>query len=46
MSVFNLDGGEKLKELCFTIEERYENAEVESFYAGIIDFLKSEGVEL
>lgn len=46
LSVFNLDGGEKLKELCFKIEERYENAEVESFYAGIIDFLKSEGVEL
>ena len=46
LNVFNLDGGEKLKALCFKIEERYENAEIESFYAGIIDFLKSEGVEL
>lgn len=46
LSVFNLDGGEKLKALCFQIEEKYENAEVDSFYEGIVDFLKSEGVEL
>ena len=46
LKAFNHDNGGTMKTLCETIQDQYNDAQVEDFYGGVISYLESEGYEI
>lgn len=46
IKVFNHDEGKSFEALCKKIEAQWDNTEIKTVYAGFVDYLKSEGVEI
>lgn len=46
LKAFNHEEGRSLQELCESIQGQYEDASVDSVYAGFVEYLRSEGYEI
>lgn len=46
LKAFNFGNGDEFKALCFKLEQDFIDDKVESYYAGFVSYLESEGVEM